>query len=240
MDKNIILLLTATIKPNSFDTLVLIDPNVRREQYIESLTYYLHTTNFKIVFVENSGESLSNYFFQYIHRIEFLTYDSKFEIIDRGKGFKEVEIINFAMENSSFISGSDIIIKITGRLNILNINRLSKWFIQSNRFQKNMVACNIYKTSKMDSRCFIFTKNFWCFMQLRGIKIDLKYSFESALWDAVKDYVTQNKYAFKQLPEPLRIKGISGGFGNSYYDTYFIYIIKKIKHKMLLPFKRLS
>lgn len=240
IQEDVVLLLTATITPNSYDTLALTDPEVRRNQYIDSLNYYLQNTTYKIVFAENSGESLSKYFMPYTHRIEFLTYVSKAEMHDRGKGFKEIEIINFAMANSCFISHSALIVKITGRLNVLNISKLLLWSHELFRQHKKIIACNIYKRSKMDSRNFIFSKDFWSYMQLRGIKIDLKYSFENALWDSVSDYFTHKKGVFRQFPEPLRINGISGGFGTTYYDTDFIYLIKKIKHKVLAPFRKLS
>lgn len=49
----IILLLTACIKPNTTDKIVWTDPEERERQYIEAIKWYLTNTNYKLVFAEN-------------------------------------------------------------------------------------------------------------------------------------------------------------------------------------------
>jgi len=61
-DKNIVILLTGTVFPNSNDILALKDPEERKSQYIEAIQFYLSKTDFDIVFVENSGTSFRNAF----------------------------------------------------------------------------------------------------------------------------------------------------------------------------------
>ena len=111
---NIAILMTGTINPNSFATLALINPEIRRAQYIEAIKFYLEKTNLNIVFTENSGCSIEKEFENNKDkdRLEFLIYKSEPTIPDKGKGAKELEIINYAFNQSKFISESKAIIKI--------------------------------------------------------------------------------------------------------------------------------
>lgn len=234
---NIVILLTGTINPNTFATLALTDPEIRREQYIEAIKYYLSTTTLKIVFVENSGCSIENEFNNYKDnkRLEFLTYKSEPTIPDKGKGAKELEIINYAINQSKFISNSVAIIKITGRLKVLNVNNLYSDYLSFTTKYKKIMVCNIYKSTRMDSRCFFFTKDFWSYLESFGESICLKYSIEEALWDSGLVY-TKNGMIFKQFKRPLRINGVSGGFGTSYDDSFIIALVKRIRHYFRVPY----
>ena len=188
---NIVILMTGTIKPNSFATLVLKNPDVRKAQYVDAIKFYLTKTNLNIVFVENLGVELDIEFedHEYRNRIEFLTYKSEPTIPDKGKGAKELEIIKYSVNHSKFISESDAIIKITGRLKILNIIELTSKFLSQSKRYKRFFSCNIYKFTKMDARCFFFTKDFFSILQEVGHAINLKYSIEMALWDSALKYL---------------------------------------------------
>ncbi|REG87733.1 hypothetical protein [Winogradskyella sediminis] len=227
--KDIVILMTGTIYPNSFETLVLKQPEERKNQYVEAISYYLKETDLKIIFVENSGVSLAKKFETYKKRVEFLTFTALPDIPDKGKGAKELEIINYAFDNSIFIKKTSAIIKVTGRLKVLNINKLTNNFLLINRRQKKLLNCNIYKTKRMDSRCFIFTKDFWLYLKQAGISIDLKYSFEEAVWDSCLAYLGESG-VYKQFRIPLSISGVSGGFGTSYDDNLLTAYVKKIRH----------
>ena len=71
MNTECVMLLTGTINPNSTDTLVLTDPDLRRAHYMDAIHFYLKNTHYPIVFVENSGESLKESFKAFGERIEF-------------------------------------------------------------------------------------------------------------------------------------------------------------------------
>lgn len=235
-NNKITILLTGTINPNSFATLALKDPEIRASHYIESINFYLTNTNFKIVFSENSGNSLKDHFKNFEDRLEFLTYKSEISIPDKGKGAKELEIINYSINNSDFISKSMFVFKITGRLKVLNVNKLTFGFFRSKSTVNSLIGCNLYTENKMDSRCFLFTVDFFTFLLENGKNIDLKYSFERALYDSVVDYSVYNNGIFKQFYLPLRIKGISGGFGTAYDHSFITMKIKEIKHFFIKPF----
>ena len=233
----IVILLTGTIHPNSFATLALTDPEIRRGQYIEAIKFYLDKTNLNIVFAENSGTSIKSEFEKYEgnDRLEFLTFKSEPTIPDKGKGAKELEILEFSINHSKFISESDAVVKITGRLKILNIIDLySSFFVQAARYKK-LFSCNIYKITKMDARCFFFTKDFFSYLELVGQSIDLKYSIEMALWDSIFEYKKTNGI-YKQLKYPLRIEGVNAGFGTSYKDSTFSAFAKHVRHIMKRPY----
>lgn len=235
-DSRIVILLTATITPNTFDTLVLSNPEERRSQYLNALHFYLQNTNYPLVFVENSGESIKDYFKDYEDRIEFLSFTSIPSTVDKGKGLKEMEIINFAIIHSERIRHAKVIVKITGRLKVLNIKRITVDFLKTHHSLK-LVSGNIYKIGKMDSRCFIFTTEFWPYLKERGNYVDLKYSFESALWDAIKNFCSEREGIYRCLSRPLRIQGISGGFGTAYNHGFFMMMFRRFKHFYLSRFK---
>ncbi len=227
--RNIILLLTGTIKPNSHDVLAVTDPEVRKQHYIEAITYYLAVTPYKIVFSENSGTSLSEYFPE-SDRLEFLVFRSPAITPDKGKGWKELEIIKFSLNNSRLIGSESLIIKITGRLKVLNINKIVNPAMKMIFSNNKLVLSNIYRELKMDSRCFLFTEEFWPYLRKHGENINLSFSFEKALWQAVVEFKMDGKGTYKQFTQPLRINGISGGFGIPYKDGDLIMVAKRLRH----------
>ncbi|WP_081211280.1 hypothetical protein [Salegentibacter sediminis] len=229
-DKNeIVLLLTGTIERNSSDVLAVKDPEIRKQQYLEAISFYLANTPYKIVFSENSGYSLAEYF-PGSERLEFITFQSPITSPDRGKGWKELEIIDYTLKKSGFIKETSIVVKITGRLKVLNINKLANPAQKLMSSNDKLVMSNIYKRLKMDSRCFLFTKEFWPYLKENGDSINLGFSFEKALWQAIMDFKIKEKGSYRQFSQPLRIKGISGGFGTPYKHGSLIIFAKQLKH----------
>ena len=228
--KDIVLLLTGTIFPNSFTTLKLTDPDERKAQYISAIKYYLDNSKSRIVFCENSSTSLKEYFPGQKDRLEFITFNSEAGKPDRGKGSKEMEIIDEGMNKSIFIKESKGIIKITGRLKVLNIDRLILSVRKGIIGRESLVQCNIYKKHKMDSRCFFYTKDFWYILKKHVRQVNNSYSFERALWDSVGDFGEQDDKNYRQFPLPLKIEGISGGLGISYKTDLKTMLLRRIKH----------
>ena len=71
-----VLLLTACISPNGMCQTRLTDAEVRKQQYIEALQFYLKAVKYPIAFVENTGVDISGGFKSYIEsgRLEVLTF----------------------------------------------------------------------------------------------------------------------------------------------------------------------
>ncbi|WP_304035706.1 hypothetical protein [Mesonia mobilis] len=228
----ITLLLTGAIAPNTWDMLKVTDSEVRRRQYIEAITYYLENTNYDLIFVENSGNDISNYFKQYKKRTEFLTYESEPTVPDRGKGYKEMEILQYAYENSQILLKSGHIIKITGRLKIINLQKLIRNNILKLTNQDFIATC-IYKEGKMDARCFAFSLSFLDEFLKYKEKVNLKYSFEKALWKSVISFVKNNRATYRQFSENLRVSGVNGAFGVAYDRSVIIEFAKYLRYQFL-------
>ena len=225
-NQDLVILLTATITPNTYSKLKLTAPEIRKQQYLEALNFYVQKTNFRIIFAENSGDPLDE-FPLLPDRIEYLTFKSEPIQPDRGKAYKELEIIDFALQNSNFAKEAKAIAKITGRLKVLNLSRLSGKFLKLQKKQSRLVYANSYKPKNMDSRCFFFTLDFWPYQMEVGKNLSLLYNFELSLWDAIHLYRSGEGNKFTPFYVPLRIKGISGFSGTSY------------KHNLLIHYARL-
>ena len=78
--------------------------------------------------------------------------------------------------------------------------------------------------------CFLFTKKFWPYLLKHGSFIGLSYSFEKALWQAVVEFKYDGVGICKQFYQPLKIQGISGGFGTPYNDGNIIMLAKRVRH----------
>ena len=226
---DLVILLTATITPNSYSKLKITDPGIRKQQYLETLLFYIQKTEYKIVFTENSGDLLAGYPL-FPNRVEYLSYNSKPLQPDRGIGYKELEIIEFAFQNSSFIKEAQAVAKITGRLKVLNFERFAKKFLECRRKESNMVYANSFKPGNMDCRCFFFTPDFWPYFKSVGGRMDVRYNFEASLWDAIHQYAKAEGKKYKPFYTPLRIEGMSGSFGYSYNHDLLRHYARKIRN----------
>lgn len=127
MNKKFTLLMTACIQPTASN----FNPNhrtnalIRLNDYKISLRYWLkytHANFWGIVFVENSGfdlgelrelvasENVNNI------KVEFLQQIATPIPLNLHYGYSELEMIDFAFDNSLLINSTDYVIKATGRL----------------------------------------------------------------------------------------------------------------------------
>lgn len=157
---NICLVLTACMVPSpDVFALEIKDVNVRKQQYIDSLIFYIRNTNLKkIIFCDNSN-------FKELDEIKKLAEENNKEFewicfqgntnktIEKGKGYGEGEILKYVCENSKLIQRCEYMLKITGRLKITNINHL----IRLAKEKKNYVNIYIDKKNQFyaDTRCFL-------------------------------------------------------------------------------------
>jgi hypothetical protein len=220
------------------------DPKERREQYVTAINFYLTNSNYPIVFVENTGTDISELFSPAVQsgRMEFLSFKGNKEK-ERGKGYGECEIIQYALENSHFINSSKDkrIIKITGRLIIQNITLIIK--IHTLIFSPKYVICTISNDyTYADSRFIIAQADFYQrFIKQKEMINDTKgYFFEHALWDTIK---RENAYSFTPFYIMPQILGVSGSTGEV-YQKKFQTILSRLsyaKHALYLKnqFKKL-
>lgn len=237
-----ILLLTGCITPNGMTMTVLSNQEERKKQYINAIRFYLSNTNYQIVFSENSGTDISHFFYDAIEsgKMEYLTFQGN-KNKERGKGYGECEIIEYAIKHSRLIQSSkdQRIIKITGRLIVQNISSITK--CHQLLFSKRTVFCAINSDlSFPDSRFIIAPISFYIIFLHSKEKInDSKgYYFEHALCDTLKKEKAFPYSPFLLLP---KIKGISGSTGETYtpktisisftikYAKYAISLLRRFK-----------
>jgi len=227
-----ILLLTGCINPAGMSYTTLNNPEERKKQYVDAINFYLSSTNFPIVFAENSGTDISNIFQDYIKssRIEILCFCGNHDK-GRGKGYGECEIIEYALQHSKLINSSkgNRIAKITGRLKVKNIKTIVG--LHTILFSQQTTFCAINSDlSFPDSRFFIAPKQFYhTFLKNKEKINDTKgYYFEHILCETLQEEKAYSYSPFLLMP---RIEGISGSSGKSYNNKTITvsFIIRYIK-----------
>lgn len=127
-----VILLTACVNPNGMANTVLQDASIRKSQYVDALNFYLTNTSLPIVFVENTNTDFSLDFHNWIEtgRLEYITFEgnSGFDKT-KGKGYGEALMILYAIQHSVMLRNCKHLIKITGRLQVKNINRIANSWI---------------------------------------------------------------------------------------------------------------
>lgn len=126
MKHKCVIFLTACVNPGGMANTLHTDCRQRMEEYKEALCFYLQKTKLPIVFCENTLCDMSGEFSSYIAsgRLEYLTFDGNHYDKRRGKGVGEIEILEYAFLHSKLLQDGTHIIKITGRLKVLNIKSL--------------------------------------------------------------------------------------------------------------------
>ena len=144
-----VLLLTATINSGYFGHVgtLIKDYDERKQQYISTLTRYICDSKFdRIVFAENSNESLDEEYFYELARvhgkkIEFLSLPGdKKKMQEQGKSYGEAKLIYDAFSTSVLIRDEDAIYKVTGRVYVENINKLINERVENNFTAHNFVS----------------------------------------------------------------------------------------------------
>ncbi len=235
-----ILLLTGCINPNGMTMTALSNQEERKNQYIEAIHYYLSNTKFPIVFSENSGTDISYLFKNEIKsgRFEYLSFSGN-QNKEKGKGYGECEIIQYALSNSKIIhfAKDKRIAKITGRLIIRNINSIT--WIHSIIFSRKTVLCSINSDlSFPDSRFIIAPDCFYhIFLKSKEIINDSQgYYFEHALYDTL---IKEKQFPYTPFLLMPQIEGISGSSGKIYQNEKITisFAVKYLKYAYLQHYR---
>lgn len=212
-----ILLLTGCINPNGMTMTALSNQEERKRQYVEAIHFYLSRTSYPIVFSENSGTDISHLFKKEIKsgRLEYLSFSGN-QNKEKGKGYGECEIIQYALSNSKIIhiAKDKRIAKITGRLIIRNINSIVR--VHSILFPPKTVFCAINSNlSFPDSRFIIAPECFYhSFLKSKEVINDSNgYFFEHALCDTIK---REKQFPYSPFLLMPQIEGMSGSNGKIY------------------------
>lgn len=205
-----VILLTGCINPNGMPFTRLTNADERKQQYVDAIHYYLNNTTYKIVFCENSDTDIKPLFDKEFDQLEFLHFAGN-KIKNKGKGYGEAEIIEYALLHSKFIQNDSIIVKITGRLIVKNIQRLLSTVNNKNDF----VTCIFHSNLTFaDSRIFCGTFQFYKEFIKNKSQINDSYGlfFEHVLATTIIKSSTEYIPFYE---EPI-ILGISGSTGVLY------------------------
>lgn len=228
-----VILLTACVNPKGMLFTQLQNPQIRLQQYKETLKWYLENISEKIVLVENTLCDFSNDFSDFIAagRLECLTFDGNSYDRKLGKGYGEALIIKTALEQSKILRKCDIIIKITGRLKVKNINRLIHDIKNHNTIYANTDLRNGHVFCY--SALFISPKEFlnnYFLPKINRLDDSEGYFFEHLLYDSMIQWKKEGG-KHTEFKQPLIIDGVSGTSGERYMNsTHFIYLKSFLKY----------
>jgi hypothetical protein len=234
--KNITLLLTACVNPEGMRFTALQDPQVRYKQYIDAVRFYLEKTSLKIVFIDNSGCDISFEFEEYIRkeRLEVLYFNGNSFDKKLGKGYGEMLIIEYALKYSCFISKSQYILKITGRLKLLNIDKV----LQQISLQRDLdILLNLINMlSYADSRCFAASYSFFQTLvsSKEQVNDSINVTFEHVLLATVHRRIEEGYkgYKFYLNKNFFRFSGMSGTSGNTFSSNLLRYFWKNLRSNL--------
>lgn len=227
------ILLTACINPNTDHQVSINDIETRLKSYQDALLFWIKDSNFKnIVFCENSLYPFDSKKFDDLSDL----YNKKFEFIslqgselgkERGKGFLEGEMMEFALKNSKLLKSSESFYKVTGRLIIKNVNTLLK--LHKNDPSVFLLAAR--KSTTIDTRFFKCSKE--AFIHLLGNSYKSVfdkngYYLEHSYFDTIRNKNIQIK-PFKLYPD---IIGLSGSTGTTYQKSFIGRILRTLLIKL--------
>ncbi|MCI7017151.1 MAG: hypothetical protein MR923_08650 [Prevotella sp.] len=215
-----IILLTSCVNPNGMPFTALSDINVRKQQYLDALRFYVNNTPLPIVYVDNSNVDIKEY--NVISnivddRLEILSFDGNHDK-EHGKGYGELEIIDYAIKHSNIINSNTnvSIIKITGRLVIVNIMTILNQLKYNILPSSNSVICSMNSDFSMaDSRLLIAPLNFYKRLIENRMAINDSEGvyLEHVLCSLIKK---QNLYAFHTFFSEPQYQGVSGSTNITY------------------------
>lgn len=226
-------IITGTISPDkNIDELFLSDVEERLKQYKESLEFLIDSSAFdKIVFCDNSNwdiqvfvklkDKAKNKGIQ----LELLSFNGKKEqILAHGKGYGEGEIMSYVFRNSSLVVNEEFFVKITGRLKIYNIQKITKllkknktYFNIPNHTRRNMYDTRFYAMPSKQFRD--------CFLEKYVDVIDAQGVFLEHVYTSI---IKEKEIKISNFPKYPRIRGVSGSTGNIYEFTEWKCRIKDI------------
>lgn len=141
-----------------------------------------------------------------------------------------MEILEYIYEHSLFCKEADLLVKITGRLILLNIVSLVK---RLDGQKHEFVSAYLYgRRYFSDSRFIFFSPSFFPLLlaQKENIK-DWRHNFEYSTFAAVMQAQERGfRFVYPSFPE--RVHGVGGGFGVTYDISDWQYFKLNVKHQL--------
>lgn len=241
MKRDIIILMTACINPKGMTQTVVQDNETRKKQYFQALDYYLQSTNYNVVFVENSNTDISTDYEKSIDsgRLEIITFDGNDYNKRRGKGYGEGCIIDYAMKHSRIINDNpnSTIVKVTGRHLVKNVKSIINLTCMLCPGKQYVCAHINNKVKATTSDLYLGTNDFHRLFSKMIDKIDESQGrwYEHVLYSAMMDYSRQGGEII-QMPIPLKQDGRSGSTGDGFASPTIIDYLKTILKSILFRY----
>lgn len=237
---NIVLVLTACIKPNTACCLTLTDIQTRASQYRKAIIWYFEHTDYPIVFAENSESTLDiPSQINSSPRFEYISFLEQNDSYDRGKGYKEARILEYVQSHSTLYSSADIVIKVTGRLIIRNISAIISSFPQEFG-DKGFCGQFERRFHRLDTRFFIASKKVFSGLMLFNPLIDDLHEprliFEGAYALALTEMLIQKCANYYYPRHIFDYEGSGGGSGINYTRSTTAIALLQFFHSLAFPF----
>lgn len=228
-----LLFLTSTVTPSVLPYYG--SPELRKDEYVKAIRFYLENTPYRILVVDNSGYDF-NKDFPREDRIEALSYKED-NPTDKGKGYGEMLLMQYGFRYSQFLKEANQIVKITGRHIIKNIN-------QQLRLCNDIAALYVDATMQLDfarSYFFVSPKSLYeryLFPRIEELDDPQGIYLEHLLGRSIRKWL-RDKGEYHQFLLPVHIIGRGGTAASQYkspsIDRYvsiaakfFLFELKKI------------
>ncbi len=128
--RKIVLLLTATVNVGEIVRTERRNRELRLHDYRTALAYWLSVRTIdRIIFCESSGVERASLFpptkdAELATRLEFLSYVEKPYPSTRGKAYGDLRILRYAVDHSKLLQPDDIVLKVSGRYFVKNVEAL--------------------------------------------------------------------------------------------------------------------
>lgn len=225
---DVCILLTGCIHPAlNVMKLSLKSPEERTSQTLKSIDFFIrHSKIKKIVYCDSSlsekNDKLNELACKYNKEFEWVSFQGDTtKTAVKGKGYGEGETIEYAISNSQLIKKSKVIIKVTGRLYVKNINSIL--LLLDNRY-----SYLDYHNKYVDTRCYIVQKSDYINFLLhahQSVNDNQRRYIENVFYDIAKTY----DGVFHPFPVACNIIGMSGSTGESYGDSSIKHLLKSVK-----------
>jgi hypothetical protein len=160
------LLITSAARPEP-DLVVLNDTNLRIGYTLESIKLWAkHHPTLEIVLCDGSGYDFSKMISEDDHLVQanievlFFQNDSA-RVRDKGKGYGEAQIVQYALENSKTLARHPFFSKCTAKLFLKNYSEITMRFSGSINIEKGYLSIMSTNFNDCDTRFYITSKEYY-------------------------------------------------------------------------------
>jgi len=236
-----VLLVTGTVFPDEKTPYLFIkNSDERLEQYKNSLLWFIKETIIdNIVFCDNSlcsaeqFSDISDLAKSKGKKFEFISFSgNKSMVLEKGKGYGEGEIIQYALNNSVLMKDTDYFIKVTGRLKIINFDKILR------KLKPNGFYINMFNKVRVDTRLYAISKSMYLNFFIHAyekVNDHEGYYLEHSFTDVIRN----NTIPCRNFPYYPQFDGVSGSTGKQYNEKPINAVYKNILSRInFYGFKR--